>query len=138
MTTTLSKRSFVLGAASAAATPLAWAQGASAPTEPVLPALGATPGAHHWQAYLHQAFTLQADGVSHTVVLSRVAPAANGSGLQQFVLGFETLGGVAVPAGTHQLQHANGQTTQVFLGDAGRRGAQQRLRAEFCLLTTAA
>jgi len=134
------KRSFLLGACGAALGPAAGAA-SLAGTAPVLhaalPALGAAPGAAHWQAYVDQPFELRAEGRSVAVRLARVAAVPAAAGTEQFVLGF--VGAAALPTGLYELAHANGERQSLSLtaqGDAQQ--ASTQLRAEFNLLSASA
>ncbi len=135
----MNKRGFLLGAASAVAAPqvLATASTQSGVLAPDgLPVLTDCPGLSAWKPYVGQTFELS-DGVHSWAVLLSSADALEGSETvartEQFVLGFGMQGEARVPAGVHSVRHANGQSTLLYLADAGCKRAQS-LRAEFNLL----
>ena len=137
----MNKRGFLLSAASAVAAPQVLA---TAPTQPGalaadgLPVLTGRPGLTAWQPYLGQTFELS-DGVQTWAVRLSAADALEasetgaGARTEQFVLGFGMRGEARIPAGVHSVRHANGQSTLLYLADAGCNPAQS-LRAEFNLL----
>lgn len=135
----MNKRGFLLGAASAVAAPQVLATAAPTPgalAADGLPVLAGSPGLTAWQPYLGQIFELT-DGVQTWAVALDTADALRESETpartEQFVLGFGMQGGARVAAGVHSVRHANGQSTLLYLADAGC-GPTQSLRAEFNLL----
>lgn len=135
----INKRGFLLGAASAIAAPQVLAAAAPAPGSLAadgLPVLAGNPGLSAWQPYLGQAFELSDGLQSWAVALGSadaLAQAEDPVRTEQFVLGFANQGSTRIPAGVHSLRHANGQSTLLYLADAGP-GPAQSLRAEFNLL----
>ena len=135
----MNKRGFLLGAASAVAATQGLANTAPAPgtwAADGLPVLAGGPGLTAWQCYLGNAFELT-DGVNNWAVTLHSADALAQTQTpvctEQFVLGFMAQGGARVAAGVHSLRHANGQSTLLYLADAGPDRASL-LRAEFNLL----
>lgn len=135
----MNKRGFLLGAVSAVAAPQVLATAAPAPgtlAADGMPVLTGSPGLTAWRPYLGQFFELT-DGVRSWAMVLSSADARKESKTpartEQFMLGFAMQGGAQVPAGVHSVRHANGQSTLLYLADAGC-GPAQSLRAEFNLL----
>ena len=134
----MSKRGFLLGAASAVAAPQVLAGAATPPAAGELaadglPMLRTDPGLAAWQPYLGQSFALTDGRQTWTVTLDRADALTSGElpvRTEQFVLGFTDPGHDSIPAGVHALRHANGQGLLIHLADDG----PQTLRAEFNLL----
>lgn len=135
----MNKRGFLLGAASAVAAPQVLAAASTQPGALAAdgrPALTGRSGLSAWQPYLGQTFELS-DGVHSWAVLLHSADALEAAETvartEQFVLGFGMQGEARVPAGVHSVRHGNGQSTLLYLADAGCNPVQS-LRAEFNLL----
>lgn len=135
----MNKRGFLLGAASAVAAPQVLAAPTLAPEALAadgLPLLAGSPRLSAWQHYLGQPFELT-DGVQTWAVslgtTKALAQSEQPPRTEQFLLGFTNAGSTRIASGVHSLRHANGQSTLLYLADAGP-GTAQSLRAEFNLL----
>lgn len=137
----INKRGFLLGTVSTMVAPgvLSAHSVASNCGESVaggLPSLHDGPGLAAWRGYRAQAFELTDGRRRWPVTLNSidVQDFPGGSAqTEQFVLSFVNRSVARIPSGLQSLQHANGQSTLLYLTEVGDGAQPQSLRAEFNL-----